>query len=277
MRISAQSLFRNKMSIRQNKIFKKTVQIVTGLFIIFIGFYFLWLYPRYRVPILTYHDFGYGKGIKVTPENLERQMRYLKDKHYNVISLNELVEGIKKGNKFAHNTVVITIDDGYKDNYTYAYPVLKKYCLPATIFLISDYIGNKPNFMNWDEVREMSKSNVSFGAHTRHHVYLPSIKNKDILWYEIAGCKKVIEEHLGMPIYYFCYPSGGFTEEVKMLVKKAGYKGACTTNRSSDILINRVDMYELKRVSMRNHETSLSLWAKLSGYYKLFNKNIKRD
>ena len=69
-------------------------------------------------------------------------MFFLKEKHYNVIPLDELVKGIKKGKKFAHNTVVITFDDGYQDNYSYAYPILKKYGFPATIFLISDYIGN---------------------------------------------------------------------------------------------------------------------------------------
>jgi peptidoglycan/xylan/chitin deacetylase (PgdA/CDA1 family) len=74
--------------------------------------------PRYSVPILFYHSFGYsGDLLTVTPENFEKQMKYIKDKGYNVISLNELVEGIKVGRKFKHNTVVITSDDGYKNNY----------------------------------------------------------------------------------------------------------------------------------------------------------------
>jgi len=155
------------MSLRRNKIIKIAVIVIISLSISLGGFYFFYLSPGYRVPILTYHDFGYGKGIKVGPENFERQMCYLKDKHYNVISLDELIEGIKKGKRFAHNAVVITMDDGYADNFTYAYPVLKKCGFPATIFLIANNIGTDANFLNWDEIKEMFKNNISFGGHTK--------------------------------------------------------------------------------------------------------------
>ncbi len=258
------------------KIVKRVAIIFMLPAILAAAFYLFWLSPRYTVPILTYHDFGYRKGITVTPESFERQMRYLKDKRYNVISLDELTQGIKKRRQFRHNTVVITMDDGYKDNFTYAYPVLKKYGFPATIFLISDNIGTDANFLDWDEVREMFKNNVSFGGHTRNHAYLPSIKKKDVLWDEIAGCKEIIEKHTGIPVNYFSYPKGGFTEEVKMFVKKAGYKGACATNRGLDIL-DRKDVYELNRISVRNRDNSFSLWAKLSGYYNLFRRKKGGD
>jgi hypothetical protein len=140
---------------------KKFSKLVIGLFIIIIGIYFLWFYPRYSVPILTYHSFDYGKGLlSVAPENFERQMHYLKDKHYNVISLEEFVNGMKAGRIFAHNTVVITIDDGYENNYTCAYPVLKKYGFPAIIFLITNNIGNNTCYLNWNEINEMSRDNI---------------------------------------------------------------------------------------------------------------------
>lgn len=100
------------------------------------------------------------------------------------------------------------------------------------------------------------------------------------MWNEIAGCKKAIEEHIGIPVDYFCYPLGGFTKEAEMLVEKAGYKGACVTNRGADIL-NRHNVYELARISVRNGNPYFSLsnlWApvrfraKLSGYYNIFRK-----
>ena len=271
------------------KLVKITIGILIGLVISLAIFYFFWLSSRYTVPIITYHYFGYDNKIGgkrtpllfVAPDNFEKQMRYLKEKGYQVISLDTLVEGLKNGKKLPHNTVVITIDDGYKSIFTYAYPILKKYGFPATVFLISDFVGVKPYMLNWDEVKEMSKNNISFGGHTRNHVSLPSIKNKkDVLWDEIAGCKKVIEDHLGMPIYYFCYPGGGFNEEIEVFVKKAGYKGACATNRSFDIL-NKRNFYELDRISIRNSDPYFSLsnlikpigfWAKLSGYYNVFRK-----
>ncbi|MDD5476707.1 MAG: polysaccharide deacetylase family protein [Candidatus Omnitrophica bacterium] len=265
----------------RSKIIKTFVKVIIILFIFSSGFYFLWLYPRFTVPVLTYHSFDYAKGLLfVSPENFERQMHYLKDKGFKVIPLDELVEGIKNKKKFAHNTVVITIDDGYENNFTYAYPVLKKYGFPAIIFLITNDIGIHENFLNWDEVKEMSKNNISFGGHTKNHIYLPSVKKEDVLWDEIAGCKKAIEEHLGIPVDYFCYPLGGFTEEAKITVKKAGYKGACVTNRGDDIL-NRYDLYELNRVSVRNTDPYFSFSnllnpirfrAKLSGYYNIFRE-----
>lgn len=263
---------------------KTFIKITTGLFILIIGFYFLWIYPRYSVPILTYHSFDYGSGLlSVAPENFERQMRYLKDKHYNVISLDELVGGIKNKRTFTRNTVVITIDDGYENNFTRAYPILKKYGFPAIIFLITNSIGTRAAFLSWDEIKEMSKNNISFGGHTKNHVYLPSVNKEDVLWDEIVGCKKTIEEHIGIPVDYFCFPLGGFTEETEMLAKRAGYKGACVTNRGYDIL-NRYKIYELNRISVRNSNPYFSFSnlfapirfrAKLAGYYNVFRENRK--
>jgi len=264
----------------RNKIIKPFTKVTVGLFILILGFYFFWLYPRYSVPILTYHSFDYGKGLlSVSPENFEKQMRYLKNKHYNVISFGELVDGIKNRRSFARNTVVITIDDGYKNNFTYAYPILKKYGFPAVIFLITNSIEHA-DFLSWDEVKEMSKNNISFGGHTRNHVYLPSLNKEDVLWDEISGSKKAIEEHAGVPVDYFCYPLGGFTEEAEILAKRAGYKGACATNRGDDIL-NRHNAYEINRISVRNGNPYFSFSnlfapirfrAKLSGYYNVFKR-----
>lgn len=255
----------------------KRVSIVIILLTVFLtAFYFLYLSPRYTVPILMYHRFGSKESsLFVSPQNFARQMKYLKNKNYNVLSLDKLVEGIKNNRKFGHKTVVITIDDGYKDNYVYACPILKEYDFPATIFIIANFVGNKKDFMTWDEIRAMSKDNISFGGHTKNEVYLPSIKKKEILWDETAGCKELIESKINKPVDYFCYPTGGFTEEVKRVLKKAGYKGACTTNRG----FNKKDVYELKRVKITNSDTTkpFNFWAKLSGYYNLFRSRKSGD
>ncbi len=253
------------------KSIKKLLVIVAVFSVILTVFYFSWLSPRYVVPILMYHRFGYeDSSLFVTPENFSRQIAYIKDKGYNVISLDELADGIKNAKKFKHRTVVITIDDGYRDNFTYAFPILKKYGFQATIFVIASFIDNKKDFMDWNEINTASKDNISFGGHTKNHAYLPSIKERADLWDEIEGCKKFISGMTGSSVDYFCYPIGGFTEEVKTLVKAAGYKGACTTNRGF-VELNK-DVYELKRVKVTNSDTNkpFSFWAKLSGYYNLF-------
>jgi len=246
--------------------------LITVLSIGSIGFIF-WVRDRYVVPILTYHHVGIPSGKwrlnTVSEKSFDYQMAFIKRHGFEVISFDDLVEGIKQGHEFTRNTVVLQFDDGYEDNYKYAFPILKKYGFPAMVFLISDKIGT-PDFLTWDEMREMEKNNFLAGAHTRHHVYLPKASEAQAQD-EIAGSKKVIEDHLGHVINYFCYPSGGFTEDIKDLVKEAGYKAAVTTNRGKDKY--NVDLYELKRIHMNNTDdqySGLILWFKLSGYYNLF-------
>lgn len=252
------------------KILKKSL-IFTVLAASLLGaFCFFWVSPHYTVPILTYHRFGYDKStLFVTPENFERQMHYLKKNNYRVISLDELIRKIKSGAAPKGRVAVITVDDGYKDVYAYFYPILKKYGFPATIFTIAGLIGNREDFMDWKQIKIMAQNDtISFGGHS--DLYLPSLQAKDTLWQEIAGCKKLLEEKTGRPVDYYAYPTGGFTEEIKTLVREAGYKGACTTNRGFDKR-NR-DIYELKRVKVTNSDPSrpFSFWAKLSGYYNIF-------
>ena len=256
------------------RILKNISLFLVALLIIGSMGYVTWLRDRYVVPILTYHHVGTPSSGKwrlntVSEKSFDYQMNFMKRHGFQVISFDDLVEGIKKGQEFARNTVVLQFDDGYEDNYTYALPILKKYGFPAMVFLISDKIGTR-NFLTWDEVKEMEKYNFLAGAHTRHHVYLPKASVMEAQD-EIAGSKKVIEDHLGHSIDYFAYPSGGFTADIKRIVKDAGYKAAVTTNRGKDRF--NVDLYELKRIHMNNTDDQFSgivLWFKLSGYYNLF-------
>jgi len=253
--------------------------LVVFLAVILLGvLFFSWITPRYVVPILTYHSIGYGKGgFYVTPENFAKQMEYIKKNGYEVITLDELARSIKDKKSLKRKKVVITLDDGYKDNFEYAYPVLKRFGFPATIFIITDFIGKdfpagKMQFLNWDEVIAMSKDRISFGSHTKTHFYLGVVIDEKAAFEEIEGSKKAIEQKIGMPVDYFCYPGGGFNEEAKSLVTKAGYKGACATNRGfADF--NR-DVYELKRIKVTNSDMTkpFSFWVKLSGYYNILRK-----
>ena len=250
---------------------KKILLALSAVIVLLGVFYFSWLAPKYTVPILTYHSINYGKGSHfVTPENFTKQMEYIQKKGYKVITLDELVRSIKNKEPLKRNSVVITFDDGYKDNLEYAYPVLRKFGFPATIFLISGYIGNDKRFLNWDQARIMSKDNISFGAHTKTHFYLGSAKDEKVILDEVGGSKRRIEQEIGAPVDYFCYPTGGFNERVKEIVKDVGYQGACTTNRGQARFNS--DVYELKRVKVTNSDAAkpLSFWVKLSGYYNLF-------
>jgi len=251
----------------------KKIGIVLLSFGILLGLaYRVWLYPRYTVPILMYHYVSEGDGtLFVKPDIFERQMKYLRDHRYNVISMDELVDGLRSGRRFAHNTVAVTFDDGRRDNYQYAFPVLQKYGIPATIYVITGWMGQGV-YLTWDQIREMAADGIDFGAHTRHHVYLPDADTETIR-VEVEGSRQDLLEQAGRLPRHFCYPSGGFTPQAKEIVRAAGYDSAATTNRGYDR--HNVDLYELNRVKVTNSDAvkPFHFRGKLSGYYNLLRRS----
>jgi len=253
-----------------------------ALIIAFVGavlFYFLYMSPRRVTPILMYHSIKdkEGDSLSVAPSNFSRQMEYLYRQGYSVITLDELLGEVAKGRRYLPKTVVITFDDGYEDNYIHAFPVLSKYGMSATIFLVTDYIGKKDGYLEWDQVVLMEKNGVEPGGHTRSNVYLPSIKDSQVLFDEVSGCREDIEKYAGIEAGFFCYPTGGFNEKVKKAVKLAGYKGACTTNRGYDRL--NEDVYELNRIKVTDSDMNepFHFRAKLSGFYNVFRSAKSGD
>ncbi|MFC1548778.1 polysaccharide deacetylase family protein [Candidatus Omnitrophota bacterium] len=258
---------------------KKILAILLILAVALVSFYLFYMRPRRVMPILMYHAINNDTGstLNVTPGNFSRQMEFLYDKGYDVISLDELVGHIREGKGFKGRTVVITFDDGFEDNYLNAFPALSKYKMPATIFLITGYVESREGYLNWDQVKLMMENGIDFGGHTVNDIYLPAVEDTKRLWEEISGSRETIREKTGKAAEYFCYPIGGFNERIKDVVKKSGYKGACTTNRGAD-RYNK-DVYELNRIKVTNSDTNkpLHFRAKLSGCYNLFRKLKKGD
>ena len=231
--------------------------------------YRIYLHNKYVVPIIMYHSIDnphHFSGIVVSPDHFRKQIKYLKKHRYNVISLDRLVTAIKEKKSLPKNSVVITFDDGYEDNYTNAFSILKEYNFPATIFVIVNLVGHE-GYVTWEQLREMGKYGITTGSHTLDHVHLPGVP---LEWqsHQIKDSKKIIEEKLGHKIDYLAYPSGGFSDGTKDIVEEAGYKGACTTNRGNKRF--NEDVYELKRIRFKDKDTGLVMWMKLSGYYNLF-------
>ena len=251
--------------------FKKFLTFILVLVVIGSCF-FLWAQDKYIVPILMYHNVDHcdrPKSNTVSPESFTKQMAYIKQHGYHVITLDEWVTSIKQKEALPPMSVVITFDDGLADNYTQAFPILKQYQFPATIFVITDVVG-KPGFLTWDQIKEMEKSGISFGSHTRIHPYLPAIDSAEQR-NQIQISKEILEVQLGHRIDYFAYPSGGFNDSIQALIKASGYKGACTTNRGYHR--GNDDPYEIKRIHFGDNDNfDFVLWAKLSGYYHIFRK-----
>jgi peptidoglycan/xylan/chitin deacetylase (PgdA/CDA1 family) len=239
------------------------------------------------IPILMYHSVSNEPEteahpyfwVNTTPERFEAQMRFLKENDYDVISLSHAVELLyDAGNKRNKHTayVVITFDDGFRDFYLKAFPILQKCGFTATVFLPTDYITDHTKKMDgkehlsWDEVSELYKHGISFGSHTANHPELKSL-NRDDVNFEIRHSKKIIESKIGAPVDSFSYPFA-FPEEDKELTSyltetlaSIGYKFGVSTRlgRASA----KDPIYFLKRLPVNSRDDLAFFKAKLEGGY----------
>lgn len=143
---------------------------------------------------------------------------------YTPVSLSELEEAYIQKKQLPPRAVMITLDDGWIDNYTYAFPILKEKKVPATIFLSTAQIGKTKDFLNWSQIDEMHASGlIDFSSHGVNHKRFRDLSNEEVL-NELIQSKSIIEKKLGKPILTFCYPFGAFDKRVRTLVFKAGYK-----------------------------------------------------
>ena len=232
------------------------------------------------IPILMYHyiedrdEKKYPKraNLFIPPVTFEAQLQWLTDHGYQTIDLDEM-ERIFHGDESAPaKAVVLTFDDGFDDNFKYAFPILKQYRFPATFFICPNLVGKK-GYLGWTQIEEMQKDGLDIESHTMNHAYLPDL-SRDQRNFEIQESKRVIEAKLGIQVDFLAYPIGGFTEEIKAETRQAGYQAGFTTNRGYN-RFNK-DVYELSRIRLSdNDEAGWRLWFKLSGYYNLFRKSKK--
>jgi peptidoglycan/xylan/chitin deacetylase (PgdA/CDA1 family) len=211
-----------------------------------------------NITILTYHSIdNSGSAISVSPSTFKKHMTYLKGLGYKTLLLREVVRYVKHGVSFPKKTIAITFDDGYRNNYTHALPLLEKYNFAATIFLTTQHCGGLNNWpdqhpsipqlemLSWKEIKELKKYGIEVGAHTRHHPRLSELDRKEALD-EILGSKTDIEAHLGRPVEVFSYPFGRFTEQTRNLVRSF-FRGAIS-NRPGKVSWSS-DVYALERIN----------------------------
>ncbi|MDD5072916.1 MAG: polysaccharide deacetylase family protein [Candidatus Omnitrophica bacterium] len=224
----------------------------------------------YYPPILMYHsvdDHGFKLKLSVPVKEFRAQMKYLRDRKYDIVSSAQLADMINSGKKIPRNIVAVTFDDGYLDNYLNAFPVFKEYKIPATIFVISGSIG-KPDFVNAAQMKEMSDAGIDIESHSVTHPFIEG-STKEGFEREAVESKKAIEAITGKPVYTFCFPYGGFNDYTRDILRDAGYKaGFVTMPRDNSIAL---DAYRLKRVKIASGPfSSLDFRLKTSGYYMWF-------
>lgn len=211
-----------------------------------------------RIPILVYHsvrphalvETPIIKRYVVDPASFEKQLTYLKENGYTVISLNYLSDALAKKVTLPPKSAIITFDDGWENQYRYAFPLLEKYGFTATFFVFTNAIGHR-YFMTWDELRFMDKYRMDIGGHTKSHLYLWQITDQNTLNDEIISSKKIIEEYLGRVIDTFAYPFGHYSDQVIETVKAAGYKIARSTYPG--IYHDKENIYKLKAIEVTDN------------------------
>lgn len=258
--------------------------LAPALFLLWFSFRYAWWRPAvdWRHPrVLMYHMVskpGTGakfNGLRVSPDRFERQLRWLRDNGFHFATMSDLVAG-----SVPARTVAITFDDGYEDNYTQAFPLLKKYGARATLYLVVERHDRdwstykkahhasgelmRESKLSDAQVREMLQSGVfELGAHTLTHANLPTLSDAD-RQAEVAGAKQSLENTFATTVGSFAYPFGIFGDTDVAAVRAAGYSNAVTTVDGIDAH-PYADPLRIKRVKISGKDNHLAFIMRMRG------------
>ncbi len=237
------------------KVFSWLMGIIFTMAVFMAGVFAYWYFgsTNYRltgVPVLNYHQVNnkYDTCLTMKPENFEEQMKYLRDNGYHSITQQQFDAYMNGEGELPDRPIMITFDDGYVDNYEEAYPIMKKYGMRGTIFLIMDLMG-KQGYLTWDQVQEMAADGMEFGSHTISHKPLTSFDRSGI-HRELTESKQEIEAKLGKPCTFAAFPEGKFNDTVIEEAQNAGYKYSFSVETGRDfpwddhLNLDRVPMFE---------------------------------
>lgn len=226
------------------------------------------------VPVLAYHRIcdapAVGDPLRLCtpPGDLERVLRYLRARPYRFVSFDEAVDAATGERPNTERLVCLTFDDGYEDFYTNAFPLLRAYDAPATVFAVSGEIGGSNRWdggyalppvplMTQQQVRELAAKGIDFGSHTVNHPRLTQLSAAE-QEREVIDSKRALEGLLGRPVRSFCYPHMDHDEQVRALVRDAGYSSACGGEQAenSRYLLHRINVSQSGWVS-----TLIRIWG----------------
>jgi len=236
-----------------------------------------------RVPVLVYHNIGYMNGsFNVTPEVFESQIKELVKNGCYFTEPSEIDLFFHNKKDLPEKSIMITFDDGYRGVLQYALPVLKKYNIKATLFLITGYLGNT-SFLNWDHVDELIDSGLfTLGSHTHNLHYYEKfisfpVNTPALLRFKLKGetkslyskriiedlekSKKLIETRYKKEVICFAYPFGAYNEEAIILVKQCGFKLAFAYNSQQVKWITKnSNQFLLERYPVFQYSTNTDLF-----------------
>ncbi|WP_167408553.1 polysaccharide deacetylase family protein [Bacillus subtilis] len=197
-----------------------------------------------KLPILMYHSISSGNSLRVPKKEFEAHMKWIHDNGYQTLTSKEAYLMLTQDKKPSEKCVLITFDDGYTDNYQDAYPVLKKYGMKATIFMIGKSIGHK-HHLTEEQMKEMAQHGISIESHTIDHLELNGLTPQQ-QQSEMADSKKLFDNMFHQQTTIISYPVGRYNEETLKAAEKTGYQMGVTTEPGA--ASRDQGMYALHRV-----------------------------
>jgi peptidoglycan/xylan/chitin deacetylase (PgdA/CDA1 family) len=211
--------------------------------------------------VLVYHTISAPADplpgdIDISPERFEQQLRWLQ-RWRRVATLPETLSASE-----SDRLTAITFDDGYRDNLTVALPLLEKYQLPITLFVIAGFLG-RDGFLSTDELREISKHPlVTIGAHGLWHRHFTRLK-ADEARFELTESRRLLSAMTGSRVDLMAWPFGECDEYLEQLSKECGYRASWSVWKGA----NR--MHSRWRVPLGRRDNMVHFAAKASGVYAL--------
>ena len=215
-----------------------------------------------RVRALTYHRFGNATRdpFCVTVQSFDKQMAYIANRGL-ALSLGEFTDFLAGRNSIAPDSVLVTIDDGFRSTYSAALPVLRHYGIPAVAFISPGLIeapasATEP-YVSWDEARMLHEGGIEIGSHSMTHRSVARISDEQARE-EILHSREILEARIGQPISAFAYPFGtraDYNESTSSIIRNAGYECAFTSQHGA--ISATSDAFTLPRIKVEGGE---NLW-----------------
>ncbi|MDO8558083.1 MAG: polysaccharide deacetylase family protein [bacterium] len=233
--------------------------------------------PSRGVPIFLYHSIdNSGSPISTTPQNFAWQMAYLARHGWFTMTLDELLQ-LMKANRIPKKRFIITFDDGFRNVFTEALPILQTFGFTATAYIATEFVGRTnsyvtarmPEFpmMTWDDIKTLREAGWQIESHGHTHTNMPELENSKVYW-ELQVSRDHLEKHAGIRAKHFCYPRGKYTASIVQAVKDADYKSA--TSIHVGLVRAGSDPWILERLPVNDRAIPLHFKALLTEPYSWF-------
>jgi peptidoglycan/xylan/chitin deacetylase (PgdA/CDA1 family) len=232
------------------------------------------------VPILMYHHISSAPpatalnyGLTVTDEGFAGQLAYLRDHGYHTVLLRQVFQALYYGKPLPAHPVVLTFDDGYRDNYTDALPLLRRFGDVGEFNIISGYVGitlGVNTYMTWPQIRALVAAGMEIGSHTVDHQDLGTLP-EDKIRFELRDSRNVLQRTLHIPVQFLAYPSGepfrsetlAAQQRMLSLLSQYGYVGALLDPVYPSTVQDAQQPYQLQRVRVSPGESPSTFAAGL--------------